>query len=129
MEMTVLKSRRISSISSCQEVFCIRNFAKFTGKHLCQSLFFNKVAGLRPTNLLKKRPWHRCFSLYFAKSLRTPFLTEQLRWLLLKLIWVHNLVENKAVSTCYIRWVEINVQVKMTWWFTMQIIGGSSLVN
>ena len=24
-----------------------KNFAKFTGKHLCQSLFFNKVAGLR----------------------------------------------------------------------------------
>ena len=24
----------------------LRNFAKFTGKHLCQSLFFNKVAGL-----------------------------------------------------------------------------------
>ena len=32
------------------EVFCkkgvLRNFAEFTGKHLCQSLFFNKVAGL-----------------------------------------------------------------------------------
>ena len=26
----------------------VRNFAKFTGKHLCQSIFFNKVAGLRP---------------------------------------------------------------------------------
>ena len=26
----------------------LRNFAKFKGKHLCQSLFFNKVAGLRP---------------------------------------------------------------------------------
>ena len=30
-------------------VFCkkgvLKNFAKFTGKHLCQSLFFNKVAG------------------------------------------------------------------------------------
>ena len=26
----------------------LRNFAKFTAKHLCQSLFFNKVAGLRP---------------------------------------------------------------------------------
>ena len=25
-----------------------RNFAKFTGKHLCQSLFFNEVAGRRP---------------------------------------------------------------------------------
>ena len=24
----------------------LRNFAKFTGKHLCQSLFFNKVSGL-----------------------------------------------------------------------------------
>ena len=24
----------------------LRNFAKFTGKHLCQSVFFNKVAGL-----------------------------------------------------------------------------------
>ena len=23
----------------------LRNFAKFTGKHLCQSLIFNKVAG------------------------------------------------------------------------------------
>ena len=25
----------------------LRNFAKFTGKYPCQSLFFNKVAGLR----------------------------------------------------------------------------------
>ena len=24
----------------------LKNFAKFTGKHLCHSLFFNKVAGL-----------------------------------------------------------------------------------
>ena len=35
--------------SSRPEVFCekvvLRNFAKFTGKHLCQILFFNKVAG------------------------------------------------------------------------------------
>ena len=26
----------------------IRNFTKFTGKLLCQSLFFNKVSGLKP---------------------------------------------------------------------------------
>ena len=25
----------------------LRNFAKFTGKHLCQSLFFNEVVGIR----------------------------------------------------------------------------------
>ena len=32
-----------------------RNFAKFTGEHLCQRLFFNKVARLRFTTLLKKK--------------------------------------------------------------------------
>ena len=41
-----------SSRSSRPEVSCkkgvLRNFTKFTGKHLCQRLFFNKVAGLRP---------------------------------------------------------------------------------
>ena len=33
----------------------LRNFAKFTGKHLYQSFFFNKVPGLRTATLLKKR--------------------------------------------------------------------------
>ena len=32
----------------------LRNFAKFAGKYLCQNLFFNKVAGLRPATLLKR---------------------------------------------------------------------------
>ena len=71
-------------------MFCrkdvLRNLAKFTGEHLCQSLFFNKVAGqslffnkvagLRPATLLKKRHWHRCFPVNFAKFLRTPLFTE-----------------------------------------------------
>ena len=35
---------------------------------------FNKVAGLWPTTLLKKRLWHRCFPVNFAQFLRTPFL-------------------------------------------------------
>ena len=42
----------------------LRNFAIFTGKHLCQSLVFNKVAGL----------WHLYFPMNFAKFLRTHFL-------------------------------------------------------
>ena len=33
----------------------LKNFLKFTGKHLCRSIFSNKVAGLRPDTLLKKR--------------------------------------------------------------------------
>ena len=32
----------------------LRNFAKSTGKHICQGLFFNKVAGLRPATLVEK---------------------------------------------------------------------------
>ena len=57
----------------------LRNFAKFTGKHLCQSLFFNKVAALRSATLLKKGLWHRCFPVKFANILRTPFVTQHLR--------------------------------------------------
>ena len=33
----------------------LRNFAKFTGKHLCQSLFFNKVAGQISKNTFLQR--------------------------------------------------------------------------
>ena len=32
-----------------------KNFTEFTGKHMWQLLFFNKVASLRPATLLKKR--------------------------------------------------------------------------
>ena len=64
------------------EVFCekgvLENFAKFTGKHLCQSLFFNKVAGLRLAILLKKRLWHRCLPLNFCKVSKNT-LIEHLR--------------------------------------------------
>ena len=54
--------------SSRPEVFCKkgvpRNLAKFTVKHLCQSLFFNK-----------KRLCHRCFPcVNFAKFPRALFL-------------------------------------------------------
>ena len=55
--------------SSHSEVFykkaVLRNFTEFTGKHLSQSLFINAC------NFAKKRLWHRCFSVNFAKFLRT----------------------------------------------------------
>ena len=49
----------------------LRNFAKFAGKHLCQSLIFKKVADLRPVTLLKRRPRHMRFPMNFTKFLRT----------------------------------------------------------
>ena len=63
--------------SSRREVFCkkgvLRNLAKFTGKHLWQSLFFNKVAGL-----IEKETLAQVFSCEFCQisknyfSYRTP---------------------------------------------------------
>ena len=52
-------------------------------KHLCQSLFFRKVAGLRPVTLLKKKLWHRCFPANFVKFSRAPFLQNTFGRLLL----------------------------------------------
>ena len=90
-----------------------RNFAKFTGKHLCQSLYVNKVAGLRSANFSKKRLWHKCFPLNFTKFLRTPLLTEHLRWQLLK----------KHFSSFLF---SVVFQQKIRWssrqWFTMHLI-------
>ena len=55
------------------EVFCLKsvlkNFTKLTRK---QNLFLNEVLG--PATLLKKRLWHRCLPVNFAKTLKTPVL-------------------------------------------------------
>ena len=79
----------------------LRNFKKFIGNPPCQSLFYNTEtlaqgisyefcevskntffhrtplvagSGLKPSTLLKKRPWDKSFSVNFGKFLRTPFL-------------------------------------------------------
>ena len=48
--------------SSHTRVFCkkgaFENFKKFSGKHLCRSLFLNKVASPRPANLIKRKLQH-----------------------------------------------------------------------
>ena len=55
----------------------LRNFAKFTGKHLCQSLFFNKVAGLA-CNFIKKETLAQVFSCEFCEISKNTFFTEHL---------------------------------------------------
>ena len=49
----------------------LRNFAKFTGKHLCQSLF------------IKKETLAHMFSCQFRNISKNTFYYKQLRWLLL----------------------------------------------
>ena len=59
---------------------------------MCQSLFFNKVACLRPVTLLEKRLWRKCFPLNFVKFLRTPLLRNTSGQLLL-LFGFHSLYQ------------------------------------
>ena len=57
--------------SSCPEVFCKKVLSEIFA-NLCQSLF------LRPATLLKRRLWHRCFPVSFAKFLRASLFIEHL---------------------------------------------------
>ena len=53
----------------------LRNFTKFTGKQLCQSLFFNIVADLRSSTLSETDSGTGVFLFStFPKFLTTPFL-------------------------------------------------------
>ena len=67
----IFRSSRLDVLSYKKGV--LKKFLKFTGKHMYQSLFLNKVAGLRSATLLKKRLRHWCFPVNFAKFLRTHF--------------------------------------------------------
>ena len=49
---------------------------------MCQNLFFNKVAGLRPS-LIKKETLAQLFPVDVVKLVRTPFYIEHLWWMLL----------------------------------------------
>ena len=53
----------------------LRNFTKFTGKHLCQSLFFNKVTSLRPEacNFINKETLVEVFSREFCETSKNTF--------------------------------------------------------
>ena len=51
----------------------VRNFTKFIGKHLCLSLFFNKVAGLRPATFIKKETMAQVFSYEFCEISKNTF--------------------------------------------------------
>ena len=86
----------------------LRNFAKLTGKHLCQSLIF---AGLEVCNFTKKRLWHRCFPVNVAK-----FLTEHLQWLLLKLYLLLETTNTTQTSstTNFILYLNISINISST---------------
>ena len=72
----------------------LKKFVKFTGKHLCQSLFFNKVTGL-------------CFPVNFANFLGTPFLQNTPGRLLLRFVYIfNNAVRHTSVSVTVFEFIQ-----------------------
>ena len=61
----------------------LKKCCKFHRKTSVLQYLFNEVAVLKTCNVIKKRLQHRCFPVIFAISLRMPFFTEHLCWLLL----------------------------------------------
>ena len=55
----------------------VRNFAKFTGKHLCQSFVFNKVV-IKKARFIKKETLTQVVSCEFCKISKNIFFTEHL---------------------------------------------------
>ena len=53
------------------EKWVLRDFVKFTGKHLSQSFFFNKIEDLK-----LQRLYYRCIPVNFAKFLGTTILQK-----------------------------------------------------
>ena len=63
----------------------LKNFSKFTGQRLWQSLFLKKVSGFRAVTLLKRRIRHSCVFQWICETFKYAFFyIEHLRWLLLK---------------------------------------------
>ena len=80
-------------------MFCTRtdmpSFKSSRPEVICQKgVLGNFAKSTEPATLLKKRLWHRYFPVNFAKFLRAAFLTEHLRWLLLKYIRLKRINHN-----------------------------------
>ena len=67
-------------------MFCkkgvLKKFVKFTGKHLCQSLFFNKVAGLTYMLLI-----------FMSKKIKRLFMVNKSSHFLLKKCFLNILIQ------------------------------------
>ena len=59
-------SNRSSRPEVWYKIDILKTFSKLTRKHLCRSLFFNKLQALAPV-------WYRCFPVSFTKFLKIPF--------------------------------------------------------
>ena len=85
--LRIINNQLPTTTSSRPDVFCkkgvLRNFAKITGKQLCQSLCFNKVAD-QACNFIKIETLAQVFSCEFCEIFKNNFFYKTRPvWLLL----------------------------------------------
>ena len=74
------KNIRSSHVRCSTKKIVLKIFAKLTGRYLCQSLFFVKVAGLRPAlNFIKKEALAQLFFHEICENLRNTHFEKHLR--------------------------------------------------
>ena len=90
----------------------LNNFAKLTGKHLCQSLLFNKVAGL--CNVIKKNTLAEVFSCGFCEIFKNTFfyITPMVAASLIgKLHFLYSASSKYIISTWEPLFSRLNIQM------------------
>ena len=101
----------------------LKNFTKFTEKHPCQSLFFNKIAGLRPEvcNFIKQETLAQVFFCEFCEIFKNTYFTEHLwvttshqrRWRILNfLMFSKEKSKNKFLNIALADFVKHILQVR-----------------
>ena len=81
------------------KIHVLKNFSKVTGKHMCQSHFFNKVTGLKSATSLKKRALAQVFSCEFCEIFKNTFFTEHLWMAASEHCFTHDLITTMNVGT------------------------------
>ena len=89
-----ISQHRSSRLEVLHKKSTLRNFGKFTGKHQCQSLFSDKVAGLRHEKLIRSKSIHHaCFLWNFPAQKQSPGGSLQKKEL-------SEILENSQENTC-----------------------------
>ena len=78
------KKSRSSHWQMFFKICLLKNFARFTGKHVCWNLFLIKLQASKAVTLLKRILQYRCLLVNIAKFLGRAYFIEHLRWLLVE---------------------------------------------
>ena len=99
---------------------CFSKFRKFHRKHLCQT----------PATLWKKRVWHRCFHVKFAKFSRTSFLQNtSVRLLLSRVLTFKTTINCLLIFPFYVMRLFTEVDTLRKLWIWSYLLKKSLMEN